>query len=120
MRRGGSGPYPRGRDPDRRWPEALKRSGLCSQDGRVERGEPRNSEEMSSLGTSKGLLEIGKFAVYVTVPIVLTYAVATDSKILHKLMGFVSYLSLSLLHIILFLYLFQIYSVMVGGIGRES
>ncbi|XP_020096660.1 uncharacterized protein LOC109715858 [Ananas comosus] len=42
---------------------------------------------MSSLGTSKDLLEIGKFAVYVTVPIVLTYAVATESKTLHKLMG---------------------------------
>ncbi|XP_010936017.1 uncharacterized protein [Elaeis guineensis] len=46
---------------------------------------------MSSLGTSRGLLEIGKFAVYVTIPIVLTYAVATDSKTLHKIMGFRHY-----------------------------
>ncbi|OAY82515.1 hypothetical protein ACMD2_09364 [Ananas comosus] len=51
---------------------------------------------MSSLGTSKGLLEIGKFAVYVTVPIVLTYAVATESKTLHKLMGLRPYGGLSL------------------------
>ena len=50
---------------------------------------------MSSLGTSKGALEIAKFAVYVSVPIALTYAVATDSKTLHKLMGFVSLLPLS-------------------------
>ncbi|XP_008776497.1 uncharacterized protein LOC103696597 [Phoenix dactylifera] len=46
---------------------------------------------MSSLGTSKGLLELGKFAVYVTVPIGLTYAVATDSKTLHKIMGLRQY-----------------------------
>ncbi|ONK74375.1 uncharacterized protein A4U43_C03F5580 [Asparagus officinalis] len=42
---------------------------------------------MSSLGTSKGMLEIAKFAVYVSVPIALTYAVATESKTLQKLMG---------------------------------
>ncbi|URE37248.1 hypothetical protein MUK42_03542 [Musa troglodytarum] len=47
---------------------------------------------MSSLGASpRGLLEIGKFAVYVTVPIVATYCFATDSKTLHKLMAFRSY-----------------------------
>ncbi|XP_072951835.1 uncharacterized protein [Typha angustifolia] len=46
---------------------------------------------MSSFGTSRVLLEVGKFAVYVTVPIVLTYAVATESKTLQKLMGFRSY-----------------------------
>ncbi|RRT71171.1 hypothetical protein B296_00009135 [Ensete ventricosum] len=45
---------------------------------------------MSSLGMSpRGLLEIGKFALYVTVPIVATYCFATDSKTLHKLMAFV-------------------------------
>lgn len=46
-------------------------------------------KEMSSLGTSKGILEIVKFAIYVAVPISLTYAVVTDSKTIHKLMGFV-------------------------------
>ncbi|KAJ0982433.1 hypothetical protein J5N97_010688 [Dioscorea zingiberensis] len=46
---------------------------------------------MSSLGTSKGILEIAKFAIYVAVPVALTYAVATDSKTIHKLMGFRSY-----------------------------
>ncbi|KAL6880106.1 hypothetical protein ACP4OV_011671 [Aristida adscensionis] len=42
---------------------------------------------MSSLGTSKGVLEIAKFGVYVSVPVALTYLVATDSKTLKKLMG---------------------------------
>ncbi|KAG0485540.1 hypothetical protein HPP92_009619 [Vanilla planifolia] len=42
---------------------------------------------MSALGTPKGLLEIAKFALYVTIPATLTYAVATDSGTLHKLMG---------------------------------
>lgn len=45
---------------------------------------------MSSLGTSKGILEIAKFGVYVSVPVALTYLVATDSKTLKKLMGLVS------------------------------
>ena len=44
---------------------------------------------MSSLGTSKGVLEIAKFGVYVSVPVALTYLVATDSKTLKKLMGLV-------------------------------
>lgn len=44
---------------------------------------------MSSLGTSKGILEIAKFGVYVSVPVALTYLVATDSKTLKKLMGLV-------------------------------
>ncbi|PKA61413.1 hypothetical protein AXF42_Ash014330 [Apostasia shenzhenica] len=46
---------------------------------------------MSSLGTARGILEIAKFAVYVTVPVVLTYAVATDAGAVHKLMGFKPY-----------------------------
>jgi hypothetical protein len=44
---------------------------------------------MSSVGTSKGVLEIVKFGVYVSVPVALTYLVATDSKTLKKLMGLV-------------------------------
>ena len=44
---------------------------------------------MSSLGTSKGVLEIAKFGVYVAVPVALTYLVATDSKTLKKLRGLV-------------------------------
>ncbi|KAB5537909.1 hypothetical protein DKX38_015442 [Salix brachista] len=42
---------------------------------------------MSSLGTSKGILEIAKFGVYVTVPIVLMYAFANNTKNLQKFMG---------------------------------
>ncbi|XP_050889819.1 uncharacterized protein LOC127095129 [Lathyrus oleraceus] len=40
---------------------------------------------MSSLGTSKGILEIAKFGVYVTVPIVLMYVYANNTdNTLHK------------------------------------
>ena len=46
---------------------------------------------MSAVGTSKGILEIAKFAVYVAVPIGLTYGVATNSETLQKLMGFVKF-----------------------------
>jgi protein PET100, fungi type len=50
---------------------------------------------MSSLGTGKGLLEIGKFAVYVAVPVALTYAVATENKAFQKIMGLVRSFSIS-------------------------
>jgi hypothetical protein len=43
--------------------------------------------KMSSLGTSKGILEIAKFGVYVTVPVVLMYAFANNTKNLQKFMG---------------------------------
>lgn len=46
---------------------------------------------MSSLGTSKGVLEIAKFAVYVTVPIGLMYFFASNTKNLQKVMGNVSF-----------------------------
>ncbi|KAI3501719.1 hypothetical protein L1887_29694 [Cichorium endivia] len=42
---------------------------------------------MTSLGTSKGVLEIAKFAVYVTVPIGLMYFFANNTKNLTKFMG---------------------------------
>lgn len=42
---------------------------------------------MSSLGAGKGLLEVGKFAVYITVPIVLMYAFANHTKNLQKFGG---------------------------------
>ncbi|KAL7081169.1 hypothetical protein ABFS83_14G021900 [Erythranthe nasuta] len=42
---------------------------------------------MSSLGTSKGVLEIAKFAVYVTVPIGMMYFFASNTKNLQKVMG---------------------------------
>lgn len=42
---------------------------------------------MSSVGTSKGLLEVAKFAVYVTVPIGLMYFFANNTKNLQKFMG---------------------------------
>ncbi|KAJ6903560.1 hypothetical protein NC651_020901 [Populus alba x Populus x berolinensis] len=42
---------------------------------------------MSSLGTSKGILEIAKFGVYVTVPIVLMYSFANNTNNLQKFMG---------------------------------
>ncbi|XP_057816773.1 uncharacterized protein LOC131030103 [Cryptomeria japonica] len=46
---------------------------------------------MSSLGTSKGILEVVKFGVYVTVPIFLMYAVANNSDTMQKLMKNHSY-----------------------------
>nr|GMD77720.1 protein PET100 [Ipomoea batatas] len=45
---------------------------------------------MSSVGTSKGLLEVAKFAVYVTVPIGLMYFFANNTKNLQKFMGTVN------------------------------
>ncbi|KAG8083637.1 hypothetical protein GUJ93_ZPchr0016g2541 [Zizania palustris] len=63
---------------------------------RVDRVRRRGSllvVAMSSIGTSKAVLEIAKFGVYVSVPVVLTYLVTTDSKTLKKLMGLVSSLS---------------------------
>ncbi|XP_074585777.1 uncharacterized protein LOC141841504 [Curcuma longa] len=45
---------------------------------------------MSSIWASKGWLEVGKFALYVSIPAALTYA-TTDSNTIHKLMGFRSY-----------------------------
>ncbi|KAF4362824.1 hypothetical protein F8388_022481 [Cannabis sativa] len=42
---------------------------------------------MSSVGTSKGILEIAKFGLYVSVPIVLMYAFANNSKNIKKFMG---------------------------------
>ncbi|KAG2381245.1 Pentatricopeptide repeat-containing protein [Vigna angularis] len=47
---------------------------------------------MSSLGTSKGILEIAKFGVYVTVPIILMYTFANNSSNLRKFMGNRSYI----------------------------
>ncbi|OVA05356.1 Protein of unknown function DUF2346 [Macleaya cordata] len=46
---------------------------------------------MSSVGTSKGILEIAKFALYVSVPIGLMYTFAYDTKNLQKIMGNRSY-----------------------------
>ncbi|KAK8548596.1 hypothetical protein V6N12_061507 [Hibiscus sabdariffa] len=42
---------------------------------------------MSSLGTSKGVLEIAKFGLYVTIPMVLMYTFAKNTKNLQKFMG---------------------------------
>ncbi|KAG6493440.1 hypothetical protein ZIOFF_048426 [Zingiber officinale] len=42
---------------------------------------------MSSIWASKGWLEVGKFALYLSIPGALTYA-TTDSDTIHKLMGF--------------------------------
>jgi protein PET100 len=39
---------------------------------------------MSSVGTSKGVLEIVKFGVYVAVPIVLMYTFANNSTNIKK------------------------------------
>lgn len=47
-----------------------------------------SGRKMSSLGTSKGILEIAKFGVYVTVPIVLMYTFANNTNnYLHKFIG---------------------------------
>ncbi|KAG6574950.1 hypothetical protein SDJN03_25589, partial [Cucurbita argyrosperma subsp. sororia] len=42
---------------------------------------------MSSIGTSKGILEIAKFGIYVTIPIFLMYTFANNSKNLQKFIG---------------------------------
>ncbi|XP_042518263.1 uncharacterized protein LOC122092037 [Macadamia integrifolia] len=46
---------------------------------------------MSSLGTSKGVLEIAKFAIYVSVPIGLMFTFANNTENLKKIMGNRSY-----------------------------
>ncbi|KAL4200081.1 hypothetical protein AMTRI_Chr03g147920 [Amborella trichopoda] len=46
---------------------------------------------MSSIGTAKGLLEIAKFGLYVTIPIILMYNFAYDTKNLQRIMGNVSF-----------------------------
>ncbi|XP_065863191.1 uncharacterized protein [Euphorbia lathyris] len=46
---------------------------------------------MSSIGTSKGILEIAKFGLYVTIPIFLMYTFANNTKNLQKFMGKQSY-----------------------------
>ena len=49
---------------------------------------------MSSIGTSKGILEIGKFALYVSIPIGLMYTLANNSENMKKLIQMVfSFLS---------------------------
>ncbi|KAL6314504.1 hypothetical protein AAG906_026840 [Vitis piasezkii] len=40
---------------------------------------------MSSIGTSKGILEIGKFALYVSILIGLMYTLANNSENMKKL-----------------------------------
>eukprot|EP00258_Populus_trichocarpa_P046780 XP_024462799.1 uncharacterized protein LOC18101576 [Populus trichocarpa] len=49
-------------------------------------------KKKSSLGTSKGILEIAKFGIYVTVPIVLMYSFANNTNNLQKFMGNRSYI----------------------------
>ncbi|KAF6173419.1 hypothetical protein GIB67_027114 [Kingdonia uniflora] len=46
---------------------------------------------MSNLGTSKGILEIAKFAIYVSIPICLMYVYANNTKNLQRFMGSRSY-----------------------------
>lgn len=52
-------------------------------------------KKMSSLGTSKGILEIAKFGIYVGVPIFLMSTFANNSKNMQRFMGNVTTLSLS-------------------------
>ncbi|XP_004296624.1 PREDICTED: uncharacterized protein LOC101312044 [Fragaria vesca subsp. vesca] len=47
---------------------------------------------MSNVGTSKGVLEIAKFGLYVAIPIVLMYTFANNSKNIKKFMGNRSYI----------------------------
>ncbi|KAK6914014.1 Protein Pet100 [Dillenia turbinata] len=42
---------------------------------------------MSSIGNGKGILEIAKFAVYVSIPIGLMYAFSSNTTNLEKIMG---------------------------------
>ncbi|XP_077239665.1 uncharacterized protein LOC143880509 [Tasmannia lanceolata] len=46
---------------------------------------------MSSLGTTKGILEVAKFALYVSIPIALMYTFANNSDNLKRVMGNRSY-----------------------------
>ncbi|KAK9930960.1 hypothetical protein M0R45_018260 [Rubus argutus] len=46
---------------------------------------------MSNVGTAKGILEIAKFGIYVTIPIVLMYTFANNSKNIQRFMGNRSY-----------------------------
>ncbi|XP_010462136.2 PREDICTED: uncharacterized protein LOC104742785 [Camelina sativa] len=46
---------------------------------------------MSSVGTSKGILEIAKLGVYVAIPIVLMYTFANNSSNINRIMGGRSY-----------------------------
>ncbi|KAL6194882.1 hypothetical protein ACLB2K_035957 [Fragaria x ananassa] len=48
--------------------------------------------KMSNVGTSKGVLEIAKFGLYVAIPIVLMYTFANNSKNIKKFMGNRSYI----------------------------
>lgn len=79
--------------------------------------------EMSSIGTSKGILEVAKFALYVTVPIALMYTFANNTKNLQKVMGNVISLSLSrflslLFYFTLFWYFSSLY-INIWGICEE-
>jgi hypothetical protein len=74
---------------------------------------------MSALGTGKGLLEIGKFAVYVAVPVALTYAVATENKTFQEIMGLVRSFSSLPFHSI-FLMLTFLVLVLCGSISITS
>ncbi|CAL5395375.1 unnamed protein product [Camellia sinensis] len=48
--------------------------------------------KMSSIGASKGILEVAKFAIYVTVPIGLMYFFANNTNNIQKFMGNRSYI----------------------------
>lgn len=54
---------------------------------------------MSSIGASKGVLEIAKFALYVSVPIGLMYTFAFNTKNIQKIMGNVSNLIFALISV---------------------
>jgi hypothetical protein len=69
---------------------------------------------MSSLGTSKGILEIAKFGVYVTVPIVLMYVYASNTdNTLHKFIGKVLTSLSRFLFSFLFIYFIRGFNFMV-------
>lgn len=63
-----------------RWSVGFKKHVICS----LERAASIFHTKMSSLGTSKGILEIAKFALYVSVPITLMYSFAHNSEFLQK------------------------------------
>ncbi|KAL3739369.1 hypothetical protein ACJRO7_020736 [Eucalyptus globulus] len=74
--------------------ERLKNSSKQIQNGdkecsfeKISRQQKHHGDKISSIGTSKGILEIAKFGVYVTVPIVLMYVFANNSKNLQKFRG---------------------------------
>ncbi|KAL6334165.1 hypothetical protein AAG906_006738 [Vitis piasezkii] len=68
---------------------------------------------MSSIGTSKGILEIGKFAFYVSIPIDLMYTLANNSENMKKLIRKVFFSSIDAMKLVIkYLFFTSLYEFM--------